>query len=87
VGRHRIRRRHARLCEFRFAGLPAGGALLFDLVLRDDIAINIIRQVKLMQRSAEELLTGYGESDIILTDGWDALVSASLMKRCAFQRS
>ena len=64
-------RRRARLCGLVPRGGPAGGALLFDLSLRDDIRhFNITpAKVKLIKDQLTELLTGYGEVDILITDG------------------
>jgi alpha-L-fucosidase len=59
--------------SFRKAGLRAG--LYYSILsLRDDIRhFNVTpAKVKLIKDQLTELLTGYGEVDIIITDGWDA---------------
>jgi alpha-L-fucosidase len=59
--------------SFRRAGLRVG--LYYSILsLRDDIRhFNITpAKVKLIRDQLTELLTGYGEVDILITDGWDA---------------
>ena len=59
--------------SFRKAGLRVG--LYYSILsLRDDIRhFNITpAKVKLIKDQLTELLTGYGEIDILITDGWDA---------------
>jgi alpha-L-fucosidase len=59
--------------SFRRAGLRVG--LYYSILsLRDDIRhFNITpTKVKLIKDQLTELLTGYGEIDILITDGWDA---------------
>jgi alpha-L-fucosidase len=59
--------------SFREAGLRVG--LYYSILsLRDDIRhFNIApTKVKLIKDQLTELLTGYGEVDIVITDGWDA---------------
>lgn len=59
--------------SFRKAGLRVG--LYYSILsLRDDIRhFNVTSaKVKLIKDQLTELLTGYGEIDILITDGWDA---------------
>jgi alpha-L-fucosidase len=59
--------------SFRKAGLRVG--LYYSILsLRDDIRhFNITpAKVKLIKDQLTELFTGYGEVDILITDGWDA---------------
>jgi len=59
--------------SFRKAGLRVG--LYYSILsLRDDIRhFNTTpAKVKLIKDQLTELLTGYGEIDILITDGWDA---------------
>src|SRR6266853_4713843 len=67
-------RRRARLCQFLPQGWPAGGLYYSILSLRDDIRhFNVTpSKVQLIKDQLTELLTGYGEVDILITDGWDA---------------
>jgi alpha-L-fucosidase len=64
---------HAYVNSFRKAGLRVG--LYYSILsLRDDIRhFNVTpAKVKLIKDQLTELLTGYGEIDILITDGWDA---------------
>ena len=64
---------HAYVNSFRKAGLRVG--LYYSILsLRDDIRhFNVTpAKVKLIKDQLRELLTGYGEIDILITDGWDA---------------
>ncbi len=59
--------------SFRKAGLRVG--LYYSILsLRDDIRhFNVTpAKVKLIKDQLTELFTGYGEIDILITDGWDA---------------
>jgi len=59
--------------SFRKSGLRVG--LYYSILsLRDDIRhFNVTAaKVKLIKDQLTELLTGYGEIDILITDGWDA---------------
>ncbi len=59
--------------SFRRAGLRVG--LYYSILsLRDDIRhFNVTSaKIELMKNQLSELLTGYGEIDILITDGWDA---------------
>ena len=75
--------------QLRRAGLRVG--LYYSILsLRDDIRhFNITQaKVKLIRDQLTELLTGYGEVDILITDGWDAPSGAVLlMKRYRSRRS
>jgi len=86
-GRHRIRRRmRAYVNSFRGAGLRVG--LYYSILsLRDDIRhFNITSaKVKLIKDQLTELLNGYGEVDILITDGWDAPWSRITYEEVPFQ--
>ena len=59
--------------SFRTAGLRVG--LYYSILsLRDDIRhFNVTpAKIKLIKDQLTELFTGYGEIDILITDGWDA---------------
>ena len=59
--------------SFRMAGLRVG--LYYSILsLRDDIRHFNINpaKVKLIKGQLTELLTAYGEVDVVITDGWDA---------------
>src|ERR1700757_273349 len=72
--------------SFRRAGLRVG--LYYSILsLRDDIRhFNVTAaKVKLIKDQLTELLTGYGEVDIIITDGWDAPWSRITYEEVPFQ--
>jgi alpha-L-fucosidase len=72
--------------SFRGAGLRVG--LYYSILsLRDDIRhFNITpAKVKLIKDQVTELLTGYGEVDILITDGWDAPWSRITYEEVPFQ--
>jgi alpha-L-fucosidase len=72
--------------SFRGAGLRVG--LYYSILsLRDDIRhFNITpAKVKLIKDQLTELLTGYGEVDILITDGWDAPWSRITYEEVPFQ--
>jgi hypothetical protein len=71
--------------SFRWAGLQVG--LYYSILsLRDDIRhFNITpAKVRLIKDQLTELLTGYGEVDILITDGWDAPRSRITYKEVPF---
>jgi alpha-L-fucosidase len=70
---HRTDVVHAYVNSFRGAGLRVG--LYYSILsLRDDIRhFNVTpTKVKLIKDQLAELFTGYGEIDILITDGWNA---------------
>jgi alpha-L-fucosidase len=72
--------------SFRKAGLRVG--LYYSILsLRDDIRhFNVTpAKVKLIKDQLRELLTGYGEIDILITDGWDAPWSRISYEEVPFQ--
>jgi alpha-L-fucosidase len=72
--------------SFRGAGMRVG--LYYSILsLRDDIRhFNITPgKVKLIKDQLTELLTSYGEVDIIITDGWDAPWSRITYEEVPFQ--
>jgi len=72
--------------SFRKAGMRVG--LYYSILsLRDDIRhFNITpAKVKLIKDQLTELLTGYGEIDILITDGWDAPWSRITYAEVPFQ--
>src|SRR6201998_1082720 len=72
--------------SFRGAGLRVG--LYYSILsLRDDIRrFNITpTKVRLIKDQLTELLTGYGEVDILITDGWDAPWSRITYQEVPFQ--
>jgi alpha-L-fucosidase len=77
---------HAYVNSFRKAGLRVG--LYYSILsLRDDIRhFNVTpAKVKLIKDQLTELLTGYGEIDILITDGWDAPWSRISYEEVPFQ--
>ncbi len=77
---------HAYANSFRKAGLRVG--LYYSILsLRDDIRhFNVTpAKVKLIKDQLTELLTGYGEIDILITDGWDAPWSRISYEEVPFQ--
>jgi alpha-L-fucosidase len=74
--------------SFRAAGLRV--ALYYSILsLRDDIRhFNVTpAKVKLIRDQMTELLTGYGEVDLLVTDGWDASWSRITYAEVPFRRS
>jgi alpha-L-fucosidase len=72
--------------SFRKAGLRVG--LYYSILsLRDDIRhFNITPpKIKLIKDQLTELLTSYGEIDILITDGWDAPWSRITYEEVPFQ--
>jgi alpha-L-fucosidase len=72
--------------SFRKAGLRVG--LYYSILsLRDDIRhFNVTpAKVKLIKDQLRELLTGYGEIDILITDGWNAPWSRITYEEVPFQ--
>jgi alpha-L-fucosidase len=72
--------------SFRKAGLRVG--LYYSILsLRDDIRhFNVTpAKVRLIKDQLTELLTGYGEIDILITDGWDAPWSRITYEEVPFQ--
>jgi alpha-L-fucosidase len=72
--------------SFRNAGLRVG--LYYSILsLRDDIRhFNVTpANVKLIKDQLAELLTGYGEVDILITDGWDEPWSRITYEEVPFQ--
>ena len=77
---------HAYVNSFRRAGMRVG--LYYSILsLRDDIRhFNITpAKVKLLKDQLTELLTSYGEVDILITDGWDAPWSRITYAEIPFQ--
>jgi alpha-L-fucosidase len=77
---------HAYVNSFYKAGLRVG--LYYSILsLRDDIRhFNVTpAKVRLIKDQLTELLTGYGEIDILITDGWDAPWSRITYEEVPFQ--
>ena len=77
---------HAYVKSFHKAGLRVG--LYYSILsLRDDIRhFNVTpAKVRLIKDQLTELLTGYGEIDILITDGWDAPWSRITYEEVPFQ--
>lgn len=73
--------------SFRKAGLRVG--LYYSILsMRDDIRhFNVTpAKVKLIKDQLRELLTGYGEIDILITDGWNAPWSRITYEEVPFQQ-
>jgi alpha-L-fucosidase len=76
---------HRYVDSFRNAGLRVG--LYYSILsLRDDIRhFNVTpAKVELIKDQLAELLTNYGEIDVLITDGWDAPWSRIIYEEVPF---